>query len=179
MGKPDRLSDALIKETLSSPAVFLFAVFASVDLIFFVSEIKDMIQFLLDGCDTSRILAADHIPDLFWEFQLFLFNDLFILNDIYRDIVIDKSKDVQIHKVDRTLDLDDVFPAHLAALCVLYDSNTAVKLVQVEIFVNIHALSCLDVVQDKAFRYTSYIQCTFYPLSVPLFLKIHFTASSV
>ena len=70
MGKPDRLSDALIKETLSSPAVFLFAVFASVDLIFFVSENKDMIQFLLDGCDTSRIFAADHIADLLGEFKL-------------------------------------------------------------------------------------------------------------
>ena len=91
MEKPDRLSGTLIKEMLSSSAVFLFAVFASVNLIFLICENKDLIQALLNGCDASRVLAVDHIADLFGKLQLFLFDDLLILNNIDRDIVINES----------------------------------------------------------------------------------------
>ena len=46
-----------------------------------------MIKSLLDGGDAPRILAADDIFDLFRKLELFLVNDLFILDDVYRDIV--------------------------------------------------------------------------------------------
>ena len=123
---------SLTNTNLSSSAVFLFAVFAPIDLIFFISEHKDMIKSLLDRCDTSRILAADHVADFFWEFQLFLLNDLFIFNDVDRDVVIDESEDVQIHEIDRTLDLDDILFAHFIALCVFDDRNAAVQLIEVK-----------------------------------------------
>lgn len=54
------------------PAVFLFTVFAAVDLVLLIRENKYMIQFLLDGSDASRILALDHIADLFRERERFL-----------------------------------------------------------------------------------------------------------
>ena len=151
-----------INTTLSSSSVFLFAVFTSVDLIFLICEHKHMIQPLLDGCNASRVLAADHIADLFREFQLFLLNDLFILDDIDRDVVINESENIQIHEVDRALNLDNIFPAHFIALCVLDDGDAAVQLVQMQIFVNVHTPACLNMVKNKAFRDTSYIQCIFY-----------------
>ena len=151
-----------INPKLSSSAVFLFAVFASVDLILLIRQHEYMIQSLLDRCDTSRILAADHVADFFWEFQLFLLNDLFIFNDVDRDVVIDESEDVQIHEIDRTLDLDDILFAHFIALCVFDDRNAAVQLIEVKIFIDIHASASFYVVENKAFRDTSYIQCIFY-----------------
>ena len=147
---------------LSSPAVFLFAVFAPIDLIFFISEHKYMIKSLLDRCDTSRVFAADHIADLLGESELFLLHDLFIFNNIDRDVVIDESENVQIHEIDRTLDLDDILFAHFIALCVFDDRNAAVQLIEVKIFIDIHASASFYVVENKAFRDTSYIQCIFY-----------------
>ena len=110
-----------------------------------------MIQSLLDGGDAPRVLAADHVFDLSRKPELLLLNDLFVLDDVYRDIVVNESENVQIHEIDRAFDLNDVLFSHLAALCVLDDRHTAVQLVKVEIFVDIHAPACLDVVEDEAF----------------------------
>ena len=140
-----------INPKLSSSAVFLFAVFASVDLILLIRQHEYMIQPLLDRCDTSRILAADHVADFFWEFQLFLLNDLFIFNDVDRDVVIDESEDVQIHEVDGAFDLDNIFFTHFIAFCVLDNGNTAVQFVKMQIFVDIHAPACFDMVEHKTF----------------------------
>ena len=156
---------------LSSPAVFLFAVFASVNLIFLICENKDLVQSLLDGCDASRVFAVDHIADLFGKLQLFLFDDLLILNNIDRDIVINESEDIKIHEIDGAFDLDNVFSSHFAALCIFDDRNTAVQLVKVKIFIDIHTLARFNMVEHKTFRNTSYVQCTFYHLSVPLFFE--------
>ena len=143
-------------------AVFLFAVFAPVDLILLIGEYEYVIQALLDGCDAARVFAADHIADLFGQFQIFLFNDLLIFNNVDRDIVIDESEDVKIHEINGAFDLDDIFFAHLVALCVLDDRHTAVQFVKVQIFVDIHALSGLDVIEHETFGDASYIQCIFY-----------------
>lgn len=137
-------------------AVLLFAVFASVDLFFFVREDKYMIQTLFDGCDTSRIFAADDIADLLWQCELLLGDNLTVFDDIDCDIVIDESKDVKIHKIDRTLDLHDIFFAHFAALGIFNDGYTAVQFVKVEILVNLHALAGLDVIQHESLGDTTY-----------------------
>ena len=121
-----------------------------------------MIQSLLDGCDTSRIFAADHIADLFWEFELFLLYDLFVFDNVDRDVVIDESEDIEIHEVDRAFDLDDIFFAHFIALRVFDDCDAAVQFIEVKVLVDIHASASFDVVENKAFRDTSYIQCIFY-----------------
>ena len=151
-------------------AVFLFAVFAAVDLLLPISENEDMIQSLLDGSDTSRVLAADHVLDLLGESELLLRYDLFIFNDVDRDVVIDESKDIQIHEIDRALNLHDVLLAHFAALGILDDGNAAVQFVEMKVFIDLHTLAGLDVIEYKAFRDTSYVQCILYHLSVPLFL---------
>ena len=65
--------------------------------------------------------AADHIADLFWEFELFLLYDLFVFDNVNRDVVIDESEDIEIHEVDRAFDLDDIFFAHFIALRIFDD----------------------------------------------------------
>ena len=121
-----------------------------------------MIKSLLDGGDAPRVLAADDIFDLFRKLELLLVNDLLILDDVYRDIVVDESENIQIHEVDRAFDLDDIFLSHLVAFCVFDDCDAAVQFIEVKVFVDIHASASFDVVENKAFRDTSYIQCIFY-----------------
>ncbi len=143
-------------------AVFLFAVFAPVDLILLISEYEYVIQALLDGCDAARVFAADHIADLFGQFQIFLLDDLLIFDNVDRDVVIDKSEYVEIHEINGTFDLDDILSSHFVALSVLDDRHAAVQFIKVQIFVDIHTLSGLDVVEHETFGDASYIQCIFY-----------------
>lgn len=143
-------------------AIFLFAVFAPVDLILFICENEYMIQALFDGCDAARVFAADHIADLFGQFQIFLLDNLFIFNNVDRNIVINESEDVEIHEINGAFDLDDVFFSHFVALCILDDRHTAVKFVEVQIFVDIHTLSGLNVIEHETFGDAPYIQCIFY-----------------
>ena len=89
-----------------------------------------MIQPLFDGCDASRIFAADHVADLFGEFELLLLHNFLILNDIDRDVMIDESENIQIHEVDRAFDLDDIFLSHLVAFCVFDDCDAAVQFIE-------------------------------------------------
>ena len=93
-----------------------------------------MIQFLFDGCDTSWIFAADHIFDLFRKLKQFLFYDLFILDDVDCDVVIDKTKDIQINDIDRAFNLDDILFTHLVTFGILDDGYAAVKLIKFQIF---------------------------------------------
>lgn len=53
-----------------------------------------MIQSLFNRSNTSRIVASDHILDFRWQFQFFFLNNLGIFDNIYRDIMIDKTKDI-------------------------------------------------------------------------------------
>jgi len=132
-------------------SVFLFAVFTAVYFFFRIGQDKNVIQFLLNGSDTARILTFYNVLDLFWKREGFLFDDLIILDDIYRDVVIDETKYVQIDLIDGALDLDNVFFAHLVAAGVLDDGYTAVEFVQTQIFVNFHAFAGFDMIQHKAF----------------------------
>ena len=153
----------LFKNTnLSSSAVFLFAVFAPVDLIFLISEHEYVIQSLFDGCDTSGVFAADHIADLFGKPELLFLHDLLVLNDIDCDVVIDESENIQIHEIDRAFNLDNIFLSHFIALGVFDDRNTAIEFIKMKVFVDIHASAGLNMVENKAFRDTSYVQCIFY-----------------
>lgn len=142
---------------LSMPAVFLFAVFAAVDLILLICEDKYMIKLLLDGSDASRILAFDHIPDLFGKRKRFFGDDLSVLDDVHSDIVINESEDIQVHKINRAFDLYDIFFPHFAALCIFDNRNTAVQFVKVKVLIDLHAPAGLDMVQHKSFGDTSYV----------------------
>ena len=70
-----------------------------------------MIQSLFNRSNTSRIVASDHILDFRWQFQFFFLNNLGIFDNIYRDIMIDKTKDIQINDI-----------------CLLYTSDAADEL---------------------------------------------------
>ena len=115
-----------------------------------------MIQSLFDGCDAARIFAADHIFDLFRKLKQFLFYDLFILDDVDCDVVIDESQDIQIHKIDRAFDLHNIFASHLAAFRIFDDRHAAVQFVQMQIFVNLHTFSGFDVIEHKSLGNLTY-----------------------
>ena len=142
---------------LSVPAVFLFAVFAAVDLIFLICEDKHMIKLLLDGSDASWVLAFDYVPDLFGKRKRFFGDDLSVLNDVYSDIVINEAKDIQVHEINGAFNFHDIFLPHFATLCIFDNGNTAVQFVKVKVLVDLHAPACLDMVQHKAFGDASYV----------------------
>ena len=71
--------------------MFFFAIFTAVDLIFFVCQNKDMIQFLIDRSDAAWVFSPDHISDLFWKRELLFSDNLFVFYNIDGDIVIDKT----------------------------------------------------------------------------------------
>ena len=72
--------------------MFFFAIFTAVDLIFFICQNKDMIQFLFDRSDAAWVFAPDHISDLFWKRELLFSDNLFVFYNIDGDIVIDNLK---------------------------------------------------------------------------------------
>ncbi len=69
--------------------------------------------------------------------------------------MVDKAQDIKIHEIDRAFDLHYIFFSHLAAFGIFDDRNAAVQCIKVQIFINIHAPSGLNVVKHEAFRDTS------------------------
>ena len=110
-----------------------------------------MIQFLFNRRNAAGIFAVDDINQLFGHGQYFLFPDLSVLDDVYRDGMVDKAQNIQIQFFNRAFYLNDVFSSHFFTAGVFDDSHTAVHLVQLQIFVDIHGFSGLDVVQYHAF----------------------------
>ena len=103
---------------ISVTGVFLLTIFTSVNLILLICQNKHLIQSLLDGSDTAGILTSDHVYNLLRKTKVFFLNDLLILNNIYGDIVINETKDVKIHKIDRTFDFHDILFAHTVTFCI-------------------------------------------------------------
>ena len=110
-----------------------------------------MIQPLLDRSDAARVFAFDNVCDLFWTFQDSFFNDLFIFDDVYGNVVIDETEDVQIKVFNRAFYFDDIFDTHLVALCIFDDCNCAVKFVKFQVMIDCHGFAGLDMVKDKTF----------------------------
>ena len=100
--------------------------------ILFICKNKNLIQSLLDGSNAARILAFDHVHNLLRQLQLFLCNDLFVLDDIYGNIMIDKTKDIQIQILDGAFNLDDILFSHFLAAGIFDDSNRTVQLIQLQ-----------------------------------------------
>ena len=69
-------------------AGFLFTVLTAVDLLFLVGEYEDMGKLLLYGSDTSGIVAADNVLDLFGKHQILLFHDFPAFNDIDGNVMV-------------------------------------------------------------------------------------------
>ena len=126
--------------------VFFFAVFTAVNFFFFIGQEDDLVKLLLDGSDTARIPAGDDILDLLWKMQLLFLIDLVVLDDVDCDIVIDEAEDVEIQRFDRAFHLQDILLAHFAALCILDNRNCAVKLVELQVVVDLQAHTGFDMV---------------------------------
>ena len=125
--------------------IFLRSI-CSVDFLFFIGQEEDLVKLLLDGSDTARIPAGDDILDLLWKMQLLFLIDLVVLDDVDCDIVIDEAEYVEIQRFDRAFHLQDILLAHFAALCILDNRNCAVKLVELQIVVDLQAHAGFDMV---------------------------------
>ena len=106
--------------------IFLFAVFTAIDLFLGICQYEYVFQSLLNGCNASWVLAADDIRNLLRKLKTCFINNLRVLDDIDRDVMVDESQNVQINKINRTLNLHNVFFSHLIASGVLYNSHAAV-----------------------------------------------------
>ena len=92
--------------------VLLITISAAIYLMILIIEIEDMRKLLLDRGDAARVFAVDHIADLVRQMKRFLIYNRGILNNIYGDVMINKTENVQIHKVDRAFNLHDIFLSH-------------------------------------------------------------------
>ena len=131
--------------------VLLFAVFAAVHFLAGIGQNKYLIQLLLNGGNAAGILTFDNIADFFRKGQCRLFYHFIVLYNIYCNIVIDKAQNIQIQLLYRAFYLDDVLSSHLIAAGVFDDGNAAVHLVQLQIFIDIHGFSGLDMIQHHTF----------------------------
>ena len=149
--RPGSNESGLLILFITFASVFLFAVFAAVYFFFRIGKDEYMIQTLLDRSDAARVFAFDNICDLFRKFQDPFFNDLFIFDDVYGNVVIDKTKDVQIEVFNRAFYFDNILDAHLIALCIFDDCNGTVKFVKFQVMIDCHGFAGLDMVKDKTF----------------------------
>ena len=81
--------------------IFFLAILAAVHFFFLICQNKDLIQFLLDRCHAARIFALDDIFDLLRKLQFLFLYDPVTLNHIYRNIMIDKTENIQIQWASR------------------------------------------------------------------------------
>ena len=151
--------------------VLLFAVFAAVHFLAGIGQNKYLIQLLLNGGNAAGILTFDNIADFFRKGQCRLFYHFIVLYNIYCNIVIDKAQHIQINVINGALNFHNVLDSHLGAAGIFDNRHRTVQLVKVQVFVNLHALAGLDMIQYKPLRNPAYIQ---YALS-----HYTFTSSSV
>lgn len=81
--------------TLKSLLLFLkfgFTVDTAVNAIFTIRQFETVRKFLLNGCDTAWILTADDAGHCLRKRQFMFFDNVIILNDIDRDIVIQNTE---------------------------------------------------------------------------------------
>ena len=112
------------------PIVLLFAVLAAVNRILLVGQYEDRRQTLLNRGDATRIVAMNNILNFDRKCKFTLLNDVSILDDINRDVMIDEAQDIEIDGTNGTFDLQDIFSAHLVGLNVHDDSNRIVLVIE-------------------------------------------------
>ena len=95
-------------------------------------------------------MTLEDAPDLSGHFHLFLFDDLSALDHIDSDLGIDKSDRVQIDRIWIALHFQNIFAAHIIAACVFDDRDLIILSVQVQIVIDQHSFSGLNVVKHNA-----------------------------
>ena len=121
------------------------AVSAAVNLVFLVHKLEGVDDFLLHGSDAARVFALYYIFKSLWKLHVVLSFQLSVLYDVYGDIAVYLAQYIEV-KVDNLVDFDNVLFAVLGTVCILDDCHTIVYLVKSKEFINLHALSCLDMV---------------------------------
>ena len=116
----------------------LFAVLASVNFLFLIGKEEDVGKLLLDGSDASGVPALDDILYFLGKLETSFLYYLTGLDDIYGDVVIDKSENVEIESIDITFNLQDIFLSHYLGTGILDYRNRAIHLVEPEMLVNAH-----------------------------------------
>src|SRR5699024_3390347 len=104
------------------------------------------------------IFAFNYICYGLWKAESFFLRNHAVLNHVDGYIIVNKTKNVQIHKVKPTVYLYNVFFPHFVAFGIFDYGHAAVQLAKSEIIIYIHALSCLYVVNNKAVFQFSYVQ---------------------
>lgn len=125
------------------------AVGAAVGVLLRVAQQEDGVQLGLRHGDAPGVLAVDDIYQLFGQLHMLFRHPHAVADDIDGDVGVNVAQHVQID-LHGGVDLDDVLLAHPPAADVLDDGHRAVQLVQMQVFVDVHALAGLDVVQDHA-----------------------------
>ena len=136
-------------------SVFLFTVFTSVNFFFRVSKDKYLIEPLLNGSNATRVFAFDNVCDLFWKFQNPFFNNFFIFDNVDCDVVIDKTKDIQIEVFNRAFYFDDILNAHFITFGIFDNRNGAVQLIKLQVMIDGHGFARFDVVE-----YETFVKCS-------------------
>ena len=67
--------------------IFFFTVLTAIDFVLRIGKNENVIQFLLDRSDTSRVFAADYICNLFREAERFFIYNLRVFNNIDGDVM--------------------------------------------------------------------------------------------
>ena len=80
---------------------------------------------------------------------MLLFHNAPVLNDVDGHVRVDVAQHVQVH-ADVVVDFDDVLAPHEGGLHILDNGHGALQLVQVQVFVNVHATARVDVVDHDA-----------------------------
>lgn len=138
--------------------IFFFTVLAAVNGFLRVCQDKHLIQSLLDRCDAARIFTLDDIADFLWKTDALLVDDFSILNDIDGHVRIDEADNGEIQLVNRALYLENVLVSHLLALCVDDHRDRAVKLVKLQIVIDLQSLAGADVVEYESLFNSTYVQ---------------------
>ena len=110
--------------------IFGLTVSAAVHFPLLVCEEEYLIEPLLYRSDKAWILAGNNIYDLLRKSELALFDDLTVLNNIDRNIVVNKAENIKVKIIDRAGDLDNILSPHLVGRRVLYDRDGAIKLTE-------------------------------------------------
>ena len=132
------------------------AVNAAVNAVFGVGELESLRQLLLYGSNAAGILAGNNTIELGGKLKLTLFDYFAVFNEIDGDTGIKVAKNIEV-EIDKGINLDNILFAGFAALCVLDDRNSAIKLVEVKKLIQLHTGAGLDVVDYIAVSDRIYI----------------------
>lgn len=134
-----------IKSSILFHPVLCIAVSAAVNLVFPVHKSESVNDSLLYGSDAPWVLALHHIFKGLRQFHMMLSFKPAVLYDIYGDVAVHITQHIKV-KVDYLVYFDNIFFAVLLTVSVLYNGNAVVYLIKTQKLINLHTLSCLDMV---------------------------------